>query len=770
MIEISLYRCHIGSFSQVRIHKKFKKFRRQRYQNQEFGRRTLSALQFCLKLVLFISLLPLQWYSAPSDHPVKCPGQSQSQPISLLVPFIQLISDLQLVQNLQPAGLNTVPSHKTRPNCFRGCSESVLQFQTRGRKQTSNFIAKYTYGNRNTSRKGIVNLHFNIRSLSNKIVEVKNIVKQHNPHILGLSESELRGDSNQFDESKLKIPGYNILFPKSWASQGKARVIVYVKKSLEFEQLDDIEEEDVQSVWIRGGYKKGKKIYFCHGYREHKSNLGGSLSAQKSNLESFLAQWEAALSHNNPAEPNEIHVCCDMNLDCLGGKWLSSDYPLVSLSRLVQSCCNVNNLFQLVAAPTRLQYNSVQNTTEISCIDHAYTNVKHRCSGITVTSAGCSDHDIISYVRYSKEPPSPARTIRKRSYKNFKQEKYLEDLETVDWTDVLACGDVDTANDIFTRKLQSILNFHAPWIVFQQRKFFSPWLTEETKILMEQRDKLKLSAKNLALRDQALGITSEDQKSTWAQFKQLRNRINNVKKNEEHRYKSSKILQDLDSPAKTWSTAKNFMEWKTTGTPKQLEINSCLITKASQIAKHMNEFFLGKVHNIRRNLNRGAENLSMCLNIMQGKTCSLSLQHVTVKKVKALLKELKSSKSTSVDELDNYSVKLAAEHIAAPLHHIITLSIMQEKFPAGWKYTKVIPLHKKLSQLEPKNYRPVAILSPLSKILEKIAYQQIYDYFSLNKLFHPNLHGYQKNRSTQTALLQLYDRWIKAAARDRSVV
>ena len=106
-----------------------------------------------------------------------------------------------------------------------------------------------------------------------------------------------------------------------------------------------------------------------------------------------------------------------------------------------------------------------------------------------------------------------------------------------------------------------------------------------------------------------------------------------------------------------------------------------------------------------------------------------------------LLMNLKNSKSTSVDELDNYAVILSADHIAEPLHHLITLSIMQNKFPTSWKYTNLIPLHKKLSTLEPKNYRPVAILSPLSKILEKVVYQQIYSYFTSNKIFHPNLHG-----------------------------
>ena len=149
---------------------------------------------------------------------------------------------------------------------------------------------------------------------------------------------------------------------------------------------------------------------------------------------------------------------------------------------------------------------------------------------------------------------------------------------------------------------------------------------------------------------------------------------------------------------------------------------------------------------------------------MRNKTCKLGLKHVSVAKVNKLLKSLKNSRSSSIDELDNFCVKLAADQIDKPLHHIITLSIMHNKFPRGWKYSKVIPLHKKECKLDRKNYRPVAILSPLSKILEKIVYEQLYEYLTKNKIFDPNLHGYRQHRSTQTALMVMYDRWVKAAA------
>ena len=206
------------------------------------------------------------------------------------------------------------------------------------------------------------------------------------------------------------------------------------------------------------------------------------------------------------------------------------------------------------------------------------------------------------------------------------------------------------------------------------------------------------------------------------------------------------------------------MGWKTQGTPNQLKVDSQLVTSAKKIAQSMNEFFINKVQTIRAGMAAVAFKLTKVHDIMHGKHCEMKLNHVGLPKVKKILKSLSNSRSTGLDELDNYSIKLAADSISQPVHHIVTLSIMQKRFPKSWKYSKVLPLHKKEDPLERKNYRPVAILSPLAKVLEKIVYEQIYSYFSRNQLFHPNLHGYRKNLSTQTALLQMYDRWVRAAA------
>ena len=450
-----------------------------------------------------------------------------------------------------------------------------------------------------------------------------------------------------------------------------------------------------------------------------------------------------------------------MNIDY--HKWMNPNYNLFSLAQLVRRQCYLNNIDQIVKGVTRIQYNSVSNNSSLSCIDHIYTNVKFKCSSPMIISFGDSDHDIIGFTRLSKKPAEPSRTIRKRSYKKFVKENFLADLATIDWSDVLSCPDLDAAAMLFCEKFRFVLDKHAPWVLFQLRKNFKPWITQSTLDLMKERDYWKNVTTDLSLANGNQESSLEEQ-NAWSKFKSLRNKVNNRKKNDEHLFKKEKVNENIEDFSKTWSTIKQFMEWKAIGTPNQLLVDNKLVKKASEVAELMNEFFISKVDNLRKNFVAQNRSFDGCRKAMDSKKCRLSLEFVSLKKVEQIIKNLKSSKAVAADGLDSYSIKISAKIIAVPIHHIITLSIMQRRFPESWKYAKVLPLHKKGCQLERKNYRPVSILSPVSKILERVIHDQLYSYFSKNKLFHPNLMGYRKNRSTLTAILQMYDRWVRGAA------
>ena len=53
------------------------------------------------------------------------------------------------------------------------------------------------------------------------------------------------------------------------------------------------------------------------------------------------------------------------------------------------------------------------------------------------------------------------------------------------------------------------------------------------------------------------------------------------------------------------------------------------------------------------------------------------------------------------------------------------------------------------------NYRPISLLSTISKVFEKLVNEQLRDYLSSNNIISRAQHGFRQGRSTQTALLQL---------------
>ena len=56
------------------------------------------------------------------------------------------------------------------------------------------------------------------------------------------------------------------------------------------------------------------------------------------------------------------------------------------------------------------------------------------------------------------------------------------------------------------------------------------------------------------------------------------------------------------------------------------------------------------------------------------------------------------------------------------------------------------------------NYRPISILPAVSKVFERIIFDQTYEHFKANGLFYASQYGFQKNHSTELAVLELVDR------------
>ena len=122
--------------------------------------------------------------------------------------------------------------------------------------------------------------------------------------------------------------------------------------------------------------------------------------------------------------------------------------------------------------------------------------------------------------------------------------------------------------------------------------------------------------------------------------------------------------------------------------------------------------------------------------------------------------QLKQNGTRDLDGLDGRILKMSASIISDTLTYIYNLCIDKSYFPLKLKNAKVIPIHKGGEYSDPSNYRPISIISLLSKPIEKHIYHHLNKHLTKYNLIHENQSGFRKNHSCHTALTQLLDKCL----------
>ena len=295
----------------------------------------------------------------------------------------------------------------------------------------------------------------------------------------------------------------------------------------------------------------------------------------------------------------------------------------------------------------------------------------------------------------------------------------------------------------------------APIRSFQARTKYAPWLSTNTKDLINERD--------LAQKKAARSKDSDD----WRHYKGLRNKATSILRTEKKNWQAIKIKHLGNDSSSIWKNVKNWLGWSKGGPPTKLISNGNIYSKPKDLARIMNTFFVNKVRLLRENLPQNAGNpLTLVQKLMENRTCSFSFKCVHPDEVSKIIDNLKQSKSCGTDNIDTYIIKLAKYELLPVITHVVNLSLSQPLFPQLWKTAKTIPLHKKDEKMYPKNFRPVSLLPIYSKILERAAFCQIIQYMETNNLLHPSHHGFRAKHNTTTALLQMFDVWLEAFDKD----
>ena len=94
--------------------------------------------------------------------------------------------------------------------------------------------------------------------------------------------------------------------------------------------------------------------------------------------------------------------------------------------------------------------------------------------------------------------------------------------------------------------------------------------------------------------------------------------------------------------------------------------------------------------------------------------------------------------------------------------NLINLSFSTRLFPKILNQPKIIPIFKKGDQQDCNSYRPISLLSNISKIIEKLVHRQLYGFLEFINYLYTNQFGFRNLYSTNHALITITEKIRKA--------
>ena len=286
------------------------------------------------------------------------------------------------------------------------------------------------------------------------------------------------------------------------------------------------------------------------------------------------------------------------------------------------------------------------------------------------------------------------------------------------------------------KRFMEIMNECIPQRLLPNRRNL-PWLSKSLVQLMRKRNMLFGQAKRSGKR------------SDVEKYKRIRNRVVTQLRNAKSSY--FKNLNPKGNSKKFWSAVK-YLNKKHNSIPV-LNHGSMTANTNEEKAEMLNSFF-------STCFNPTFPPLSPS-NVPTASTRDDSIDLLcTEEDVYGLLSSLDTSKASGPDGISARMLKMTAEFIAPSVCKLFNISLLTGTVPQGWKQSIIVPVPKSSPACTPDSYRPVSLLSVLSKVLERHMYGIITNHL---QTFHPlaeSQWGFLPGKSTVTGLLATTHNWL----------
>ena len=568
--------------------------------------------------------------------------------------------------------------------------------------------------------KGINIGHINVYHLGNKVHDICRMLKDADIHLLGLTETRL----NLQPDEQISISGYTF-WRKDKNTEGQHGLGLYISDTIisNITRCYDFESKEMECMWVQ--FKRNSKdtpLLLCFMYR--------NCACDFSWYDHFFAMMIKVYEKHPKAD---VALMGDFNLDLLK--------PQIPWRTTFSSF----GLQQLVNKPTRVAKKGDKITSTL--LDHIYSNNSAKVSNIRFSDVCVSDHNatICTWtckpIHLKSNNNQNHKTIEYRCFKKFDQNSFLYELSLCDFTQVYQCTNSDNALETWYSIFSPLLDKHAPIRKkrIKQREHKEA-ITPEILAAMKQRDNFKANGQ-------------------FEEYKKLRNKVNDMVRNSESNIIKEKVKNSRHT-GEIWHVM-NYITYKCK--------NKNLFNNIKASADDFNSFFLSFGHSETKSKQTSSDTSDYFLNLVEkfcmtqnptSQSCRIPL--ISVLEVGKYLSNLASKKSTGLDSISPFFLKLSLPYIVESLTYIYNLCITTNTFPKLWKEAKVVPIPKTKDSCNLNQFRPISLLSVLSKPLERHIKYHMYEFVENKSLFHILQSGFRKNHSCNSALTQMCDSWLSS--------
>ena len=569
----------------------------------------------------------------------------------------------------------------------------------------------------------------NIRGLRGNLPEVATHALEEKPDLFFMSETLVKTSGKleepQIEVNKNDLPSL-VGYSDPHVKQQGHGLAAYVKEGFPCSRFAKYEHADAPYMCFRVSLVHSTSFIFAL-YRPQKD---GTVI-----FDQIGQAIDSILSENPYAD---IHICGDFNVH--HGEWLIHSNKTTPEGRYCHDFAVAYDLTQTVTKPTRVPDATGQYA---NLLDLFLTSCPEKCSTSVLSPLGSSDHCVVSVKVDTKSDTSTDVPFHRTVFRYSKADwdsfrSFMADAPLSHFFN----QDADKAACLTSEWIIAGMEAFIPSKTYQKKPNSQPWYTPECAAAIAHRNHFF----HLYQKSQ-----SED---SLAAFKKARNHCKAVLRKAKSSYAQSikdKIGGERLGSREFWRITNQVQNRGKKSSIPTLINGPEIVSSSADKAKIFASIFASN-----STLDDQGHEVPFFPTVSENQ---IDTPWVTAKDVARRIRELESSKATGPDKIPVVVLKNLSPELSPILAKLFNKCIQEECFPDCWKLSAVCPVFKNSGdQSLPSQYRPISLLSIISKLFESVINTDLVAHLEKNGLFSDFQYGFRASRSTADILTVITSR------------